>query len=181
VDGEHIRAAARISERERDHHLAAHRGIGRLELHHFDHPLIGYELDEVAVVGVGVRGRLAGPGRLVVRERDFEQTTFASVEHMHVARHANRHHPCRDRSRVEKRAVDICARRVHATPGARRGRSQTLNLPQRDVTPWLGDVITGILDFFVHDRGWLQGPSCAPSIVWDHTGQAVADLFVELL
>src|SRR5574341_408110 len=117
--GEHIRAAPRISERERDHHLAAHRGIGRLELHHFDHLLIWYELYEVAVVRVDVRGHLAGPGGLVVCERDSEQTTFASIEHMHVASHANRHHPCRDRSRVEKRAIDVCARRVHVATGAR--------------------------------------------------------------
>ena len=86
--GEHIRAAARITERERDHHLAAQRGISRLELHHFDYLLIGYELDEVAVVRVRMRSRLAGPGRRVLGERDSEQTTFASVEHMHVASHA---------------------------------------------------------------------------------------------
>lgn len=36
VYGEHIRAPARISERECNHHLAAHRGIGRLELHYFE-------------------------------------------------------------------------------------------------------------------------------------------------
>jgi len=121
VDGEHIGAAARISERERDHHLATHRGIGRLELHHFDHPLIWYKFYEVAVERVGVRGRLASPGRLVVRERNSEQTTFASIEHVHVARHATRHHPRSDRVRVEKRAIDICARRVHMAAGARRG------------------------------------------------------------
>lgn len=71
--GAHIRAATRISERERDHHLAAHRGIGRLELHHFDHLLIRHELDEVAVVRVGVRGCLAGPGWLVVLRVDFNR------------------------------------------------------------------------------------------------------------
>jgi hypothetical protein len=79
VDGEHICSAARIRKRERDHHLAAHCGIGRLEFHHFDHLRIGYELDELAMVRIGARGRLASPGRLVVRERDSEQPTFASM------------------------------------------------------------------------------------------------------
>ncbi len=81
---EHIRATARIREGERDHHLAAHRGIGRLGLHHFDHLLIWYELDEVAVARIGVCGRLAGPGRLGVCERDSEQTTRACVEKLAI-------------------------------------------------------------------------------------------------
>src|SRR5437867_663100 len=111
--GKHIRAASRISQCELDHHFAAHRGISRLELHHFDHLLIWYELDETAAVRVGMRGSLAGSGWFVVCERDSEQTTLASIVLMYVAGHPNRHHPRRDRSRVEKRAIDVCARRVH--------------------------------------------------------------------
>ena len=41
--GEDIRAAPRIGERESDHHLAAHRRIGRLEFECFDHLLIWNE------------------------------------------------------------------------------------------------------------------------------------------
>ncbi len=125
--GDHVGAAVCISERERHHHFAAHRGIGRLELHHFDHLVIWYELDEVAVVRVGVRGRLAGSGRLVVCERYSEQTTFASVERMHVASHAIRHHPCRDRTRIEKRAIDVWAGGVHMATGTGRSGSHKLN------------------------------------------------------
>jgi hypothetical protein len=138
VDGERIRAAAPIGERESDHHLATHRDIGRLEPHHFDHLLIWHEFYEAAVVRVGVGGRLASPGRPVVCERDSEQTTFASVEHMHVASHAYRHHPCSDRSRVEKRAINACARRVHVAAGVRRYARHKLIPQQRIVTPHMG-------------------------------------------
>src|SRR5437870_3494345 len=71
-------------------HLAAHLRISRLELHGFDHLLIRHELDEATVVRIGVRTRLAGPGRRVVGERNAERTTFASVERVYVARHATR-------------------------------------------------------------------------------------------
>lgn len=57
----YVLIAARISERERDHHLAAHRGIGRFELHHFDHLLILYELDEVGRKAYGFQ--FFGPSR----------------------------------------------------------------------------------------------------------------------
>ena len=69
---ENISAAVSIGERDRDRHLAAQRGNGRLELKHFNNLLVRYELHEAAVVRVGVRGRLAGTGRSVVRERDPE-------------------------------------------------------------------------------------------------------------
>lgn len=68
MDGEDIGTALCIDERNRNCHLAAHRRICRLELIHFDHLLVGHELYEVAMVGVGVRGCLASPGRLIIRE-----------------------------------------------------------------------------------------------------------------
>ena len=87
------------------------------------------ELDEMAVVRVGVRGRFAGPRRLVVGERDTEQSTFTSVKHMHVAGHTSRHHPRRDRLRIEKRAIDVWARCIHVTTDMGRAGSHKLNPP----------------------------------------------------
>jgi len=69
---------------------------------------------------VGVRGRLASPGRCVVAERDPERATFAGVERTHVAGNAVRHHPRRDSARIEKRAIDVRAGSVHVTIDARR-------------------------------------------------------------
>src|SRR5882762_7475244 len=60
VDGVHIGATVRIDQLDCDRHLAAQRGIGRLELNHLDQLLVRHELHEAAVVGVGLRGRLAG-------------------------------------------------------------------------------------------------------------------------
>src|SRR5262249_11319013 len=74
VDAEHICAAVCFSKGEGDCHLSAHRVIVCLELHDFDHLLIRHELDEAAVVCVGVCGRLATPSRRVVCERDAERT-----------------------------------------------------------------------------------------------------------
>jgi hypothetical protein len=59
----------RIRERKRDPHLAAHRGIAGLKLHHFDHLLIGYKLDEVAVVGEPISNTLL----VSANPRYFEQ------------------------------------------------------------------------------------------------------------
>ena len=101
MHSEDIGAAVCISKRDRDRHLATQRGICRLELDHFDNLLVRHELHEVAVVRVGVRGRLAGPGRRVVRERDPERATFAGVELVHVTGHAGRHPPRRDRARID--------------------------------------------------------------------------------
>ena len=89
----------------------------------------GHELHKAAVVRVGVRGRLAGPGWLVVRERDPERAAFAGVERMHVAGHVGRHHPRRDLARIEKRAIDPRAGRAHAETDA--GRAHAPTLPAR--------------------------------------------------
>jgi hypothetical protein len=117
---EDIGAAVCIGERGGNRHLAAQRGIGRLELDHFDDLLVRHELHEAAVVRVGVRARLAGPCRLVVRERDSERATFAGVELMHEAGHAGRHLPCRERARVDERAINDRARRLHVATDAGR-------------------------------------------------------------
>ena len=69
--------------------------------------------------------------RCVVRERDPERATFAGVERMHVAGHAGRHHPRRDRARIEKCAIDDRARRVHAATDAGRAHARTLALALR--------------------------------------------------
>jgi hypothetical protein len=45
---------------------------------------------------------------------------------MHVAGHAGRHHPRRDRARIEKRAIDDRAGRVHAATDAGRAHARTL-------------------------------------------------------
>src|SRR5207249_11810644 len=105
---------------------AAQRGVCRLELDHFDNLLVYHELHEAAVVRVGVRGRLADPGRRVVRQRDPERATFAGVERMHVAGHAGRHHPSRDRARSEKRAIEARAGRVYMPTDAGRAHARTL-------------------------------------------------------
>ena len=126
MHGEDIGAAVCFGERDRDRHLAAQRRIRRLELDHFDDLLVRHELDEAAVVRVGVCCRLAGPGRRVVRERDPERAAFAGIKSMHVAGHAGRHHPLRDRSRIEKRAIDGSAGRVHAATDAGRAHAPTL-------------------------------------------------------
>jgi hypothetical protein len=45
-------------------------GIGRLKLVHFDNLFVRHQLHESAMVRIGVRSRLAGPGRRIVRERN---------------------------------------------------------------------------------------------------------------
>lgn len=65
----------RASASDRD--PAAQRGVCRLELD--DNLLVRHELDQAAGERVSVRGRLAGPGRRVVRERDPERAAFAAV------------------------------------------------------------------------------------------------------
>jgi hypothetical protein len=134
VHGEDIGAVVCIGERDRDRHLAAQRGICRLELDHFDNLLVRHELHEAAMVCVGVRGRLAGPGRRVIRERNPERATFAGVERMHVAGHAGRHHPRRDRARIEKRAINDRAGRVQAATDAGRVHARTLARAARRAT-----------------------------------------------
>src|SRR5881396_107448 len=67
---EPMTAQPTISERDGDGHLATQSRIFRLELVHFDDPLVRHELHEAAAIRVGVSGRLAGPGRhVVLRER----------------------------------------------------------------------------------------------------------------
>ena len=129
-----IGATACIGERVRDRHLAAQRGICRLELDHFDNLLVRYELHEAAVERVRVRSRLAGPSGCGVRERDPERATFAGVERMHVAGHAGRHHPRRDRARIEKRAIDERGGRIHAATDAGRVHNPTLAPAARRAT-----------------------------------------------
>ena len=68
---------------------------------------------------ISVRSSLARAGRFVIREGDAEVTTFASVELMHVAGHAGRNHPGRDGVRIQKRAIDTRARRVHVATNMR--------------------------------------------------------------
>jgi len=50
---------------------------------------------------------------------------------MHLARHAGRHYPRRHRARIEERAIDHRARRVHVLTDAGRTHVRTL-APQRD-------------------------------------------------
>jgi len=47
--GQNIGAAVCIGERDRDRHLAAQRGVWRLELDNFDDQLVPHELHEAAV------------------------------------------------------------------------------------------------------------------------------------
>ena len=77
--GKDIGAAVCVRERDGDRHLAPQCRILRLELAHLDDLLVRHELHEAAVVRVGVQGRLTGPGRRVVRERDAEGAAFASL------------------------------------------------------------------------------------------------------
>jgi hypothetical protein len=126
VYGEDLGAAVGISERDRDRHLAAQRGITRLELDDFDHLLVRNERHEAPMVRVGVGGRLAGPGRRVVGERDPEHATFAGVEGMDVTGHAGRHHPRGDRARIEQRAIDGRAGCVHVPTDPGRAHARTV-------------------------------------------------------
>ena len=75
---EKIGAAICISKRCSHRHLPAEFGICCLELDHFNYLSVRHKLHEVAVVRVGMRGRLAGHGRRIVRERDTERATFAA-------------------------------------------------------------------------------------------------------
>ena len=61
MHGEDVSAAIRISERNRDRHFAAQRGIRRLEFAHFDDLLVRHELHEATVIRVGVRRCLTVP------------------------------------------------------------------------------------------------------------------------
>ncbi len=126
MHGEHVGATVCIGERDRDRHLAAQCGICRLELDHFDDPLVRHELQKTAVERVSVRGRFPYSGRRVIRERDSERATLAALERVHVARHAGRHHPRRDCARIEKRAIDARAGRVHAATDSGRAHAGTL-------------------------------------------------------
>ena len=133
VHDQDVSAAVGIGERGRDRHGAAERGICGLELEHFDYLLVRYEPGEVAVVGVGTWCRLAGPVRRVVAERDPERAAFAGIELMHVAGHAFRHSPFRDRVRIQERLVDSQTRSVHVSRDPR--RIHPVNLP----SGWPGD------------------------------------------
>jgi hypothetical protein len=59
VDGDEVNVC--IGKRDGDRHLAAQRGVLRLELVHFDDLLVRNEPHEATVVRVGLRRRLAGP------------------------------------------------------------------------------------------------------------------------
>ena len=85
-------------------------------------PLAAYE---AAVKRVGLRGRLAGASRRIVRERNPKRPTFARIELMYLAGHAGRHHPRRDRARIEKRTLDCRAGRVHMDIDSGRGHART--------------------------------------------------------
>ena len=63
---------------------------------------------------------------LCIGERDPERATFPGVERMYVASHAGRHLPRRDRARIEKRAIDARAGRVHADTDSGRAHARTL-------------------------------------------------------
>jgi len=76
----------------------------------------------------------AGRGRRIVLERDPERTTFAGVERIHVAGHASGDHPGRDRARIEKRAINNRAGRVHAATDAGRTHARTLARAARRAT-----------------------------------------------
>jgi len=118
-----------IGQRDRDRHLATQRGICRLELDHFDDLLVRHKLHKAAMVRVGVRSRFAGPGWRGVRKRDPERAALAGVERMHVAGHAARHLPLHDRARIEKRAINDRAGRVHARTLARAARRAMPHVP----------------------------------------------------
>ena len=66
------------------------------------------------MVGVGVRTRLAGPGWLIIGQRDPERAALAGIERMNLTGHAGRHHPRGDGARIEKRAINDRAGRIHA-------------------------------------------------------------------
>jgi len=89
-----------------------------------------------------VHGRLADTSRRVVPERNPKQATFAWVERMHMADHATRHHPRRDRTRIEQRAIDDGSRRRHPATDAGRAHARTLlaSSPAAS-TPQRGDTI----------------------------------------
>jgi hypothetical protein len=99
-------AAIGIAERGRDPHLALHGSVCGLELDHLDDLLVGNKLREVSVIRIRIRARLPGSGGRVVCQRDAEPAAFAGIEREHLAGHAVRYPPGRDRARVEKRAVD---------------------------------------------------------------------------
>ena len=72
------------------------------------------------MVPLGVRARLAGPSRRVVRERDPERAALAGIERMNLTGHAGRHHPLGDGAGIEKRAINDRAGRVQAAADAGR-------------------------------------------------------------
>lgn len=80
MDRDDVGPSVGIGERDGDGHLAAHVGIGCLDSGYFDNSLIRDQFHEAAVKGVGVRARLAGLRRCVVRQRDAERTSLARVE-----------------------------------------------------------------------------------------------------
>ena len=90
MDGYDVGAAVGIGERDRDRHLALHRRIFRLELDNFHNLLVWYELDEAAVVRIGVRTGLADPSGCVVGERDPEGAAFATACSLRIARYTFR-------------------------------------------------------------------------------------------
>ena len=97
--------------RVRDGHLAAQRGVGRLELDPLDHLLAEHQLDEATAIGVGVCRGLAGAGRLVIGERDAKFRRLHG-RRTHVAPGCScRSAPSTSRQRRHREAHD---RRPHA-------------------------------------------------------------------
>ena len=83
-------------------------GSSRLELDRFDDLLVGHQLDEPALEGIGVFGSLAAGRlrRIAVGERHPVGAAFARLEGMHAGRHVVRHAPRArppDRDRLYRR------------------------------------------------------------------------------
>lgn len=107
--------------------MSPHSGICGLELECLDHFLIRHEPDEAIVVCIGVRGRLADLSRRVVCQGDTKRTPFTGVKRMHATDHASRQLPFHDRARVEKRAIDLCTRRIYVANDACGGFGHKFN------------------------------------------------------
>jgi general secretion pathway protein I len=128
VDAGDVGAVAEVAQQEANGHLALHRRVVGLELEGLDDLLVGDEGDEAAVIGVGVRGGLAGAAGLVVAEGDAECAAHAGIEGVHVAGHAVGHHPGGDGVRVEEGAVHAGAGRLDVARDP--GRSHPGTVPQ---------------------------------------------------
>jgi hypothetical protein len=95
-----------------DRDLAAQARIVGLEFEHLDDLRVRHEPREVAVVGVGLRARLASARASLVGERDAEGATLAWIELVHLTAHALRRPPALERAPVEQCPVHRRGRRV---------------------------------------------------------------------